>query len=87
MKLTLWTFRILTSDVPVFPSMYILSSILQQGNTGRKLFYINPFPGTGLILYPLKTSEDQRFSDIFRRYRKKPVAYNGLNRNIGSKMY
>ena len=26
--------------------------------------HFNPFHGTGLFLYPLKTSENQRFSDV-----------------------
>ena len=34
---------------------------------------INPYYATGLFLYSLKTSENQRFSDVFRRYRKRPV--------------
>ena len=40
--------------------------------------HIKPFHATGLFLYLLKTSENQRFSDIFRRYRKSPVARNRL---------
>ena len=40
---------------------------------------INPFHATGLFRYPLKTSENQSFSDVFRGYRKRPVAWNGLN--------
>ena len=40
---------------------------------------MNPVPATGLFLYTLKTSENQRFSDVFRDYRKRPVARNGLN--------
>ena len=32
---------------------------------------------TGLFLYPLKTSENQMFSDVFRGCRKRPVAWNG----------
>ena len=32
----------------------------------------------GLFLYSLKTSENQRFSDVFRWYRKRPVAWNRL---------
>ena len=32
-----------------------------------------------VFLYPLKTSDNQRFSDIFRGYKKRPVAKNGLN--------
>ena len=39
---------------------------------------LNPFHANGLILYLLKTSENQRFSDVFRGYRKRPVAWNGL---------
>ena len=35
---------------------------------------INPFHAAGLFLHPSKTSENQRFSDVFRGYRKKPVA-------------
>ena len=38
----------------------------------------NPFHTTGLFRYPLKTSENQRFPDIFRGYRKRPVTWNGL---------
>ena len=34
---------------------------------------INPFHSTGLFLHPLKTSENQRFSDVFRGYRKQKV--------------
>ena len=33
---------------------------------------------TGLFLCSLKTSEKQKFSDVFRGYRKRPVAWNGL---------
>ena len=33
---------------------------------------------TGLFLYSQKTTENQRFSDIFRGYRKRPVAWNRL---------
>ena len=39
---------------------------------------INQFQVTGLFLYPLKISENQRFSDVFRVYRKRPVAWNWL---------
>ena len=43
---------------------------------------INPFQATGLFWYPLKTSENQRFSDVFRGFRKRPVAWNGLIKRI-----
>ena len=39
---------------------------------------VNPFHATGLFLYTLKTSENQMFTDVFRGYRKRPVAWNGL---------
>ena len=38
----------------------------------------NPFPVTSLFLYPLETSKNQKFSDVFRGYRKRPVAWKGL---------
>ena len=38
----------------------------------------NPFHANGLFPYPLKKSENQRFSDVFRGYRKRPMAWNGL---------
>ena len=44
--------------------------------------------------YPVKTSENQRFSDVFRGYRKRPVAEIGLmvvlklsNHSLFSKSY
>ena len=42
--------------------------------------FINPFHATGLFRYSLKTSknQNQRFSDVFRGYRKRPVAWNVL---------
>ena len=39
-----------------------------------KLNHVNPFCTTGLFLYPLKTSEKFWFFDMFRGYRKRPVA-------------
>ena len=40
--------------------------------------FFNPFHATGLFLYNLKISENLWFSDIFREYRKRPVALNYL---------
>ena len=34
----------------------------------------NPFHFTGFFMYLLKISENERFSDVFMGYRKKPVA-------------
>ena len=46
--------------------------------TEKKNLWFNPFHATDLFLYLLKTSENQRFCDIFRGYRKRSVAWNGL---------
>ena len=40
---------------------------------------LNPFHATDLFWYPLKTSETQRFSDVFRGYQKSSVTWNGVN--------
>ena len=38
---------------------------------------INPFAINFSLLYPLNTSENQRFSDIFREYRSGTLVENG----------
>ena len=42
------------------------------------LLLFNPFLATGLFLYPLKTSENHRSSDVFRGCREITVPQNGL---------
>ena len=44
----------------------------------NKIEVAGPFHATGFVLYTLKTSQNQRFFDVFRGYRKKSVAWNGL---------
>ena len=39
---------------------------------------LNPFHATGLFLYSLKTWQNQRFNDVSREYKKRPVVQNGL---------
>ena len=39
-------------------------------NVASKRRFINLFHATGLFLYPLKTSENQRFSDVSMGHRK-----------------
>ena len=41
-------------------------------------FFLYPFHPTGLYLYLLKKSENLWFSNFFRGYRKRPMAWNGL---------
>ena len=49
-----------------------------MGTNGfNEIVRVNPFHAAGLFLYPLKTSENQSFSDNFRGYKKKPVLRNG----------
>ena len=48
-------------------------------NMFLKIFFIfNPFHATDFFLYPLKTSENLWFSNVFRGYRERPVTWNGL---------
>ena len=41
--------------------------------------FFNPFSTNVPLLYPLKTSENRRFSDAFRGYRSETSIENGLN--------
>ena len=44
----------------------------------KTLIQLNSFHATCLLLYPLKTSENQGFYDIFKGYRNRRVARNEL---------
>ena len=44
--------------------------------------YFNSFYTTSLFLYSLKTLENQKLSDVFRRYRNKPVSWNWSKRRL-----
>ena len=62
-------------NAPHMPVFTVFSvSILNLYKPGL----IKPSRAIGLFLYTLKASENLWFSDIFRRYRKKLVAWNGL---------
>ena len=60
---------------------------LCSGNSCRgkhmELYHFNIFTLINFMLLvsyrPLKTSENQRFFDVFSGYRTRPVAWNGLN--------
>ena len=43
---------------------------------------INLFHATGLFRYPLKASENLWFFHVFRGYRRRLVAWNGLIKNV-----
>ena len=55
---------------------YFVPNYLKKDH--KNLANIIPFHASGLFIYPLKTSGNQRFADIFREYRKVPVAQNRL---------
>ena len=40
--------------------------------------FVNPLNTTGIFPHPLKLSRHQRFSDVFRGYRKRLVAWNDI---------
>ena len=44
----------------------------------QKFYYINPFLANVPILYPLKTPESQRYSDVSRGYKMGTLVRNGL---------
>ena len=48
------------------------------------LIIINSYSTNVILLYPLKTSENLRFSDIFRKYISRTLVENGLIRKIWS---
>ena len=51
--------------------VFIEKLILKKVFVNKKLSWIPP---ASLFLYPLKTLENQRFSDVFRGFIKRPVA-------------
>ena len=51
-------------------------------NFGKRFPSINPFQVNVPFLYLLKTSENQRFSDVFRGYRKGTFTWNGLQKLV-----
>ena len=55
-------------------------AVTDSPNETLVICYINPFHATGLFLYLLETSENQRFSDSFRGCRKRPATWNWLNK-------
>ena len=45
-------------------------------------YWINPFSTNVLLLYPLNTSENRRFSNVFRGYRSETLVENGLKSKV-----
>ena len=64
-------------------SNYARSSWKTTQNVVAGIFHTNnpiiiPFHVISLFLFLLKTWENQKFSDVSRGYKKRPVAWNGL---------
>ena len=55
---------------------FLMFSVGSRGNIGKK--WVNPISANALFLYPLKTSENLRFSDVFKGYRNVVLAWKGL---------
>ena len=58
---------------------FYLFGSLPSGSTKIR-FLIKPFNATDLFWYPLKISENQRFSNVFWGYQKRSVAWNELEK-------
>ena len=66
--------------IPLFVLQTIISQMILQNfcRTGSNHKEFKPFHATDLFWYPLKTSENLWFSDVFRGYQKRPASGNGL---------
>ena len=62
----------------IFESHSSIIAIKNDGNPNDQSAF-NPLQSCVAFLYPLKTSENLRFSDVFREYRKVTPCCNGLN--------
>ena len=54
---------------------------------GLSTHVINSLHATDLFPYPLKTSENQWFSEVFKGYRKRPVANVAVNVHLLGNSY
>ena len=70
MKIAVLITNVLSNSTSNSPYKKILQDILVK-------ILVNPFKANALFLYPLKTSENLRFSDIFKGY-KNILGLNGL---------
>ena len=65
-----------------FVMSYVISFCKKIFNCIKYLQLLNPFQANVPFLYPLKTLENLRLSDVFRGYRKGALAWNGLSNEI-----
>ena len=70
---------LIASSTPNLFSLTCQSCISESSYISESSISFNPIHVTDLFLYPLTTSENIWFSDIFRGHRKRSVAWNGLS--------
>ena len=85
-----WFFRLRPLQIHIHKYCYFLISsgwllLLHQSHfkyswspKGSFVPFVNLFNVTGLFWYPLKTSKNLWYSEVFREYRKRTMAWNGL---------
>ena len=71
-------------EVCTYSEIYFRGFSIEVRLLKGPLLGIKPSHATGLFLFPLKKS---RFSDVFRGYRKRTVAWNGLINLFAKKQY
>ena len=75
---TVSNFWILIVFVTFVFSSYKTNQIFFMNLSQTISVLFDPFHFTDLFWYPLKTSKNLGFSDVFRGYQKREVAWNGL---------
>ena len=64
------------------PETMISCEMFLRGFHWKHFHWVNPFHATGLFYTPWKHHKTRCFFNVFRRYRKRPVAWNGLMSNL-----
>ena len=68
--------------VSLYPAYYYLDifklGYILSHSIGQELVYIDPFLTNEPILFPLKTPENQKSSNVFRRYKMGTMVRDGL---------
>ena len=74
-------YKVLKVQPPKYPFNAIPKFIKPYSTRNLYILHlkVNPFPANVPILYPLTTTENQRFSVVFRGYEMGTLAANGLN--------
>ena len=74
--------------IAFFTSEYkVIWCFVNVSSSKSTMQLLNPFSTNVPLLYPLKTSENQRFSDVFRGYRSGTLVENGLRYVLASWLF